>query len=59
MVAHDYETPAVREALARAHPLGRFGALEDIAALAAFLASDESAWVTGSQYVINGGYTAL
>ncbi len=59
LVTHDYETPEVREAFARAHPLGRFGAPEDIAALAAFLASDESAWVTGSQYVIDGGYTAL
>jgi NAD(P)-dependent dehydrogenase (short-subunit alcohol dehydrogenase family) len=59
LVAHDYATPEVREAFARAHPLGRFGTPEDIANLALFLASDESAWVTGAQYVIDGGYTAL
>lgn len=59
LVADDYATPEVREAFARAHPLGRFGAPEDIANLALFLASDESAWITGAHYVIDGGYTAL
>jgi NAD(P)-dependent dehydrogenase (short-subunit alcohol dehydrogenase family) len=59
LVAHDYATPEVREAFARAHPLGRFGTPEDIANLALFLASDEAAWITGAQYVIDGGYTAL
>jgi glucose 1-dehydrogenase len=36
-------------------PLGRLGAPEEVAALAAFLASDEAAYITGSTYVIDGG----
>jgi len=51
----DENTRRMREAL---HPLGRFGQPRDIANLAMFLASDESAWVTGSAFPIDGGYTA-
>ena len=36
-------------------PLGRLGEPGDVASLAAFLASDEAAYVTGSTYVIDGG----
>ncbi len=36
-------------------PLGRLGAPEEVAGLAAFLASDEAAYITGSTYVIDGG----
>ena len=36
-------------------PLGRMGKPEEVAGLAAFLASDEGAYVTGSTYVIDGG----
>lgn len=39
-------------------PMGRAGKPEEIAALAAYLASDESAWVTGAAYSIDGGQTA-
>jgi NAD(P)-dependent dehydrogenase (short-subunit alcohol dehydrogenase family) len=38
--------------------IGRFGRPEDIAYGALFLASDESSFVTGSELVIDGGYTA-
>jgi glucose 1-dehydrogenase len=38
-------------------PLGRLGKPEDVAALAAFLASDESAYITGSTYFVDGGLT--
>jgi NAD(P)-dependent dehydrogenase (short-subunit alcohol dehydrogenase family) len=39
-------------------PIGRFGEPEDIAPMAVYLASDESAWVTGSAMMVDGGYTA-
>ena len=41
------------------HPLGRFGKPEDIAYMAVYLASDESAWVTGGAFPVDGGYTAV
>ncbi len=39
-------------------PLGRVGSTEDISYGALFLASDESSFMTGSELVIDGGYTA-
>ncbi len=36
-------------------PLGRLGSVEDVAALASFLASDEAAYITGSTYFVDGG----
>jgi 3-oxoacyl-[acyl-carrier protein] reductase len=36
-------------------PLGRIGQPQDIAPMAAFLASSDSAWITGQSYYINGG----
>jgi NAD(P)-dependent dehydrogenase (short-subunit alcohol dehydrogenase family) len=41
------------------HPLGRFGRPEDIASCAVYLASDESSWVTGAAFPIDGGFTAV
>jgi NAD(P)-dependent dehydrogenase (short-subunit alcohol dehydrogenase family) len=37
------------------HPIGRLGTVEDIAALALHLASDESSWTTGAAITIDGG----
>ena len=39
------------------HPLGRIGQPRDVAWAAVYLASDESAWVTGSCLMVDGGYT--
>ena len=36
-------------------PLGRIGTVADVAALTAFLASDEASYITGSTYVVDGG----
>lgn len=41
-----------------AYPMGRPGTSEEVAKLALFLASDESAWMTGSVIPIDGGMTA-
>jgi NAD(P)-dependent dehydrogenase (short-subunit alcohol dehydrogenase family) len=38
-------------------PLGRFGRAEDIVNAGVFLASDESSWMTGAQFVVDGGIT--
>ncbi len=43
--------------LMRLHPIGRIGTPEDCAWAAVYLASDESAWVTGSSLMVDGGYT--
>lgn len=60
------ETPLLRELLhdeaARSRrlsriPLGRFGRPEDIVYAALYLASDESAWTTGTTFVVDGGIT--
>ena len=39
-------------------PLGRLGQAPDIAAAAVFFASDESAWITGTDLIVDGGQTA-
>lgn len=46
------------EMLTMATPIGRLGVPRDIANGVVFLASDESAWMTGAELVIDGGYTA-
>lgn len=38
-------------------PLGRFGLPEDIVYAALYLASDESSWTTGTEFVVDGGIT--
>ena len=40
-------------------PMGRFGAMDDVAKGVLFLASDEASYVTGSELVIDGGLTAI
>jgi NAD(P)-dependent dehydrogenase (short-subunit alcohol dehydrogenase family) len=48
-------TPAMRQAFAAKIPLRRLGRPEDVAALFAFLASDDAAFITGQHFVIDGG----
>jgi NAD(P)-dependent dehydrogenase (short-subunit alcohol dehydrogenase family) len=40
------------------HPVGRLGQADEVASMAVFLASDESAFCTGGAYVVDGGRTA-
>lgn len=60
MMAHVFHNPnpRFREMSAKGHPIGRLGTPEDIASMALYLASDESSWVTGSVFTIDGGYAA-
>ncbi len=51
----DYETAL--EAFKARQPMGRIGKAEEIAALAVYLASDESAFTTGQAVVIDGGWS--
>ncbi|HKK36483.1 MAG TPA: glucose 1-dehydrogenase [Paracoccaceae bacterium] len=49
---------AFRRELDALHPIGHVGEPEDIAAGIAYLASDDAKFLTGSELVIDGGYTA-
>ena len=49
--------PQGREMFVSRQPMGRLGTPEEIAALAVYLASDESAFTTGVAHVIDGGWT--
>jgi NAD(P)-dependent dehydrogenase (short-subunit alcohol dehydrogenase family) len=48
----------MRRALEALHPVGHLGAPRDVAYGVLYLASDESTFVTGTELVIDGGYTA-
>ncbi len=50
--------PAQYQLMLSRIPLGRYGQPEEIAYGVLYLASDESAWMTGSELVIDGGWTA-
>ena len=50
---------AMAAALAKAHPLGRVGAPDDLAACAAYLLSADSSWVTGQVIGVDGGRAAV
>ena len=49
-IGSDFEKDAVAQT-----PLGRIGQPDDIAAVAVFLASDDSGWLTGEQLLASGG----
>jgi len=50
--------PGVAEVMKRVQPLARFVAIEEVAALAVYLAGDAAASITGSTLTIDGGWTA-
>lgn len=58
MVARHRDPGRYRSALEGASPLGRLASAEDVAAAILFLASDDSAFQTGAEIVVDGGVTA-
>ncbi|WP_294286443.1 SDR family oxidoreductase [uncultured Chryseobacterium sp.] len=55
LAAQLLSTPEKREASAKRHPLQRVGNPEEIAAMTAFLISDQASWITGQIFGIDGG----
>jgi 3-oxoacyl-[acyl-carrier protein] reductase len=49
-IGSDFEKDAIKQS-----PLGRGGKVGDIASIAVFLASDDSGWMTGEQFIASGG----
>lgn len=47
------------EKLSKSQPIGRMGSPEEVASLALFLCSDEAAFISGSDYAIDGGFIKL
>ncbi len=54
---HLMDTPELLNPLKQKIPLGRLGQPEEVAALVAFLASDDAGYITGSTYFVDGGLT--
>jgi 3(or 17)beta-hydroxysteroid dehydrogenase len=52
------EPEAYFEKVGKQHPLGCIGEPKDIAFIDVYLASDESKWTTGAEFVVDGGWTA-
>jgi len=59
VISHAPDPESVRTERIAVHPIGRLGEPEDIAGLAVYLASDESSWVTGAIFPVDGGYLAV
>ena len=52
-----WPSEAMEEEVRSQIPLGRFGRIEEVADLITWLASDASAWVTGSVVLVDGGWS--
>jgi len=59
MNAEEFEIPGAREKWAAAAPAARLGTGNDVAGMAAFLASDDADYCVGGVYMVDGGQTAI
>jgi NAD(P)-dependent dehydrogenase (short-subunit alcohol dehydrogenase family) len=58
MVLEFFADPQVKKEWMDKTPVGRFGKPEEIAQLAIYLASDDAGYVTGTEFLIDGGFCA-
>ena len=58
IIAKSPSPDAARAAYEGMSPMGRMGRVEEIAALVAFMGSDEAAFISGGEYAIDGASTA-
>jgi NAD(P)-dependent dehydrogenase (short-subunit alcohol dehydrogenase family) len=54
-VAAQSDPAGIRKQYDEMHPIGRVGAIEEVASVFVFLASDEASFVTGANYAVDGG----
>ncbi len=59
LAAKFFTNEAARETMNARYPLGRTGRAEDLAATAAFLLSEDAAWITGQTFGVDGGLSTL
>ncbi|MFV0259516.1 MAG: glucose 1-dehydrogenase [Acidimicrobiales bacterium] len=57
-MAEEFDRVGVRDQVKANIPVGYLASAEDVAKLALYLASDASAYSTGSEFVVDGGFTA-
>jgi NAD(P)-dependent dehydrogenase (short-subunit alcohol dehydrogenase family) len=57
-IARAKDPERIRAGLMRAAPMGRMGKPEEVANMILFLASDESSFTTGAEFMVDGGLTA-
>ncbi|MFT5093225.1 MAG: 3-oxoacyl-[acyl-carrier protein] reductase [Porticoccaceae bacterium] len=59
MTRHLWENTTAAEASTRMHALGRLGEPEDVAAMIHWLLSNETSWVTGQVFAVDGGLSSV